>query len=519
MGLRRSIAIALLGILTVLAALTLAVLRWDAQRNAVQLEQTEAAGDLHRLITSLDAHAQQVKGILMSWSNWSALYDHMVKPSREFRAEELTPQTLAVAGADWLALFDLQGELLDIVEVPQPDGSLPATRETRRQAASYAAYFKAKPQSVGCGAIQAREVLAFACHSPVLNSDGQGPPIGMMVLGSWINAATVKLVSDQTGLEFKLTAARQTGPQDGPIVPVQAASFHPEAVVLEVFDEHLELRYPVLSLFARPIGELQMHWPRRNTAAIQKGLITTQWVVVAMIVACGLLIVALLDAIVVRRLNRLRWELGQIVDSQDWTGSVNSEGRDEISALAGYVDKLVGVVRNQVTELKNLSNTDVLTGLPNRRAFNARLSHLLAQQGRQNTSTSLVLMDVDFFKRYNDAYGHPAGDAALVILAECFKNTLRRELDMPARLGGEEFGALLELTDAEQAVASAEKLRLAVLALDMEHRTGLPPGRVTISCGVAEMRPGDTATTLYQRADKALYLAKAAGRNRVALAE
>ena len=128
-------------------------------------------------------------------------------------------------------------------------------------------------------------------------------------------------------------------------------------------------------------------------------------------------------------------------------------------------------------------------------------------------------MDVDFFKSYNDAYGHPAGDAALVHLAECFKTTLRRELDMPARLGGEEFGALLELTDAEQAMASAEKLRLAVLALDMDHRTGLPPGRVTISCGVAEMRPGDTSTTLYQRADKALYLAKAAGRNRVALAE
>ena len=83
MGLRRSIAISLLGILTVLAALTLAVLRWDTQRNAVQLEQTEAVGDLRRLITSLDARALQVKGILMSWSNWSALYDHVAKPSRE----------------------------------------------------------------------------------------------------------------------------------------------------------------------------------------------------------------------------------------------------------------------------------------------------------------------------------------------------------------------------------------------------------------------------------------------------
>jgi diguanylate cyclase (GGDEF)-like protein len=341
----------------------------------------------------------------------------------------------------------------------------------------------------------------------------------MIVLGSWINATTVKLVSEQTGLQFKLTATPARSVQGLPVVPVQSVSFRPEAVAVKVFEDYLELTYPVLSIFARPIGELQMHWPRSGTAAAEKGLAATQRVVVALMVACGLLIVVLLDIIVVRRLNRLRWELGQIVESKDWTGVVSTAGRDEISALAGYAATLIGIVRNQVAELKNLSNTDVMTGLPNRRAFNERLAHLLAQQGRLNTTTSLVLMDVDFFKRYNDAYGHPAGDAALVRLAECFRVTLRRELDMPVRLGGEEFGALLEHANAEQAIESAEKLRAAVLAMALDHRAGLPPGLVTISCGVAEMRPGDTATTLYQRADKALYLAKTAGRNRVALGE
>jgi diguanylate cyclase len=104
-------------------------------------------------------------------------------------------------------------------------------------------------------------------------------------------------------------------------------------------------------------------------------------------------------------------------------------------------------------------------------------------------------------------------------LAECFRSTLRRELDMPARLGGEEFGALLEQTDASQAFATAEKLRTAVLAMELEHRNGLALECMTISCAVAEMRAGDTATSLYQRADKALYLAKATGRNRVVVAE
>jgi diguanylate cyclase (GGDEF)-like protein len=304
-----------------------------------------------------------------------------------------------------------------------------------------------------------------------------------------------------------------------PVMPVPAGSFRPESVVMEVFGDRLELRYPVWSIFANPIGELRMQWPRRDTAALEKGLATTQWVVVALIGVCGLLIVVLLDSLVVRRLNRLRQELGHIVQSKDWSGTLTVHGRDEITALARNIDAVIGIVRNQVAELKNLSNTDTLTGLPNRRAFNHRLAHLLAQRGRKGALTSLLLVDIDYFKRYNDTYGHPAGDVALQRLAECFRSTLRRELDMPARLGGEEFGALLEQTDASQAFATAEKLRTAVLAMDLEHRNGLALERMTISCAVAEMRAGDTATSLYQRADKALYLAKATGRNRVVVAE
>jgi diguanylate cyclase (GGDEF)-like protein len=520
MGLRRSIALSLLGILALLAALTLALLRWDTQSHATRMERLEASGDLRRLVASLDARALQVQGILMSWSNWTALHGYLIQPSAAFRAEELTPQTVAVAGADWLSLFDADGKLVDIVEVPQADGSQPATLDTRRHVASYAAYFKAHPGAHGCGAVQARERLAFACFSPVLKSDGRGAPAGTAVLGSWIHPNTVQLVSDQTGLAFELVAT-PVGSTDHsvPVMPVPANGFRPEAVTMEMFSDRLELRYPIWSIFAKPIGELRMQWPRRDTAALQKGLATTQWVVVALIAVCGLLIVVLLDSLVVRRLNRLRQELGHIVQSKDWSGALTVHGRDEITALARNIDAVIGIVRNQVTELKNLSNTDTLTGLPNRRAFNHRLSHLLAQRGRKGAATSLLLVDIDYFKRYNDTYGHPAGDTALQRLADCFRATLRRELDMPARLGGEEFGALLEQTDANQALATAEKLRTAVLAMGLEHRAGLPLECMTISCAVAEMRAGDTASSLYQRADKALYLAKAAGRNRVVVAE
>lgn len=207
--------------------------------------------------------------------------------------------------------------------------------------------------------------------------------------------------------------------------------------------------------------------------------------------------------------------MGLIVDSRKWTGGITVSGRDELAALAGYTNELVGIVRQQVEELRTLSQTDAMTGLPNRRAFNERLEYILAQQARQQLPAALILMDVDHFKKYNDTYGHPAGDEALQKIAHCLRTSLRRELDMPARLGGEEFGVLLQGVTAAQACAAAELIRATLQGLAIEHRASPPLGVMTLSLGVAALTDKDNATTLYRRADEALYRAKDLGRNRV----
>jgi diguanylate cyclase (GGDEF)-like protein len=172
-----------------------------------------------------------------------------------------------------------------------------------------------------------------------------------------------------------------------------------------------------------------------------------------------------------------------------------------------------------VQELKNLSQTDTLTGLPNRRAFNERLDHILAQHARQQLPAAFILMDVDYFKKYNDTYGHPAGDEALQHIAKCLRTSLRRELDLPARLGGEEFGVLLQGVTVEQAWDVAEQIRTALQGLAITHSASPPLQVMTMSLGVAVVTDKDNATTLYRRADEALYRAKDLGRNRVAQAE
>lgn len=168
-------------------------------------------------------------------------------------------------------------------------------------------------------------------------------------------------------------------------------------------------------------------------------------------------------------------------------------------------------------ELARLSTTDGLTGLYNRRHFDTVLAQELARARRHGQSLALVMVDVDFFKAYNDALGHPAGDACLQQLAEVLRRHTQRAGELAARIGGEEFALLACGHAAPQAMAWAERIRQGVEALAWPHPASAA-GRVTLSLGVAVAEPGQpgpTATELLALADAALYQAKAEGRNRV----
>lgn len=170
-------------------------------------------------------------------------------------------------------------------------------------------------------------------------------------------------------------------------------------------------------------------------------------------------------------------------------------------------------------QLEALSNRDPLTGIANRRAFESRLALAVADAARRREPLALALCDVDDFKAYNDRYGHPAGDACLREVAAIAAGTCARATDLAARFGGEEFVLLLPATPQAGALEVLERLqaRLAVRALRHEASRCAPA--VTLSIGVATWRPGDDAEMLVARADRALYRAKALGRNRVHLAE
>ena len=177
---------------------------------------------------------------------------------------------------------------------------------------------------------------------------------------------------------------------------------------------------------------------------------------------------------------------------------------------------------NVYSEILRNATMDALTGLNNRRQFEVRLSEAYSSANRQNTPLCAIMIDIDYFKKFNDTYGHAVGDIVLRTTANTIKEQLR-EYDIPSRYGGEEFCVLLPQTALDEAKIVAERLRCAVenkkIEIKPEKNEQIKYINVTISVGLAELDVRDMAEDLYMKADRALYQAKENGRNRVVVYE
>ncbi|MDX8397631.1 MAG: diguanylate cyclase [Mariprofundaceae bacterium] len=168
-------------------------------------------------------------------------------------------------------------------------------------------------------------------------------------------------------------------------------------------------------------------------------------------------------------------------------------------------------------ELAYISNTDGLTGIANRRSFDQRLSDEWKRSIRNNHNLSIALMDIDFFKQFNDNYGHQAGDDCLINVAQCLNDHIRRPPDLAARYGGEEFVVILPETSLQDADIVAEMLRGQIEDLNIPHAYSQACQHISVSIGVASVIPSSDLSLeqLIKAADEHLYQAKDGGRNQI----
>jgi len=212
--------------------------------------------------------------------------------------------------------------------------------------------------------------------------------------------------------------------------------------------------------------------------------------------------------------TRLDTILDQLSQHRESEQRRYEQAKREIAAMGQRMKELESeteALRSRIDDERTQAKTDALTGIPNRLAWEERLDQEVARWKRFGTPLVLVVWDVDHFKDVNDRFGHKAGDKVLRTIAHVLADNVR-ETDFVARYGGEEFAQLMTGSTLQECLQVVEKLRAAIEATGFHFREQ----RVTItaSCGLAEYRDGDTPDRCFERADKALYRAKDAGRNR-----
>ena len=208
-------------------------------------------------------------------------------------------------------------------------------------------------------------------------------------------------------------------------------------------------------------------------------------------------------------------DLGQVVDTiVAATKQMEARSRqleDKLIQSKSEVEEL----RTNLVAARSEAMTDQLTGIPNRKAFDEVLLSEITTVSQNSSPLCLVMGDIDHFKKFNDTFGHQAGDQVLRLVGRCLSSNVKGQ-DTPARYGGEEFVMVLPNTILEDAVTVADHIRKVIQSRELiKKSTGQNLGKVTMSLGVSQFQLGDTPQSLIERADTALYAAKDQGRNRV----
>ncbi len=209
--------------------------------------------------------------------------------------------------------------------------------------------------------------------------------------------------------------------------------------------------------------------------------------------------------------ERLRSMVSDLLGSTRGMSRLNAKLAEQLNEARAEVLEL----REALEAIRTESQIDAVTTLSNRQFFDTALADAIRHAQRTGDPLSLLMTDIDNFKKFNDTYGHLTGDQVLRLVAMSIKKHVKG-LDTAARFGGEEFAIILPGCDLRGAIQVAEQVRRAVQGRELVKRsTGETLGRVTISIGVSVLRPDDQGASLIERADKALYAAKNGGRNRV----
>ncbi|MCV2370697.1 diguanylate cyclase domain-containing protein [Roseateles oligotrophus] len=517
MGIRFKLLLTFVLSFGLLGLISLGLLQRSLNASYATIERNELASHMSRIVQSIEAELEHLNSLTRDWAVWTEMYRHVMQPDAAWESDNIGPLALDTAGLALVMVYDQQGQLVSFSSSAKSASPASGPPLARLQSSPYAALAGGAKLDPGCGLMRSEAGLMLTCLARISRSDSSGDFAGNLILARMFDDAMLTKLRHQTQLAIKLIARSEATPgmefwpdflPDSKLGPgnvwhtQEPKLYHLEFLAQDRLKRNVALLGVSVSRDVHEQGILVFQQVRRQL--IWAGAFTASLLALAV------------HLLLVRRLRRFTRQLVELADAQTWNTRIKVKGKDELGLLSGHVNHLLSLIETQVQALQRLSLTDALTGLSNRRGFDERIAQELATKSRGERKLALLTIDVDCFKRYNDRYGHPAGDRALAAVAQVLGSARGREGDMAARIGGEEFALLLPETDAAGALVMAERIRSLMHELALPHEDSPIAPILTLSIGIA-IAAADTPSTLIARADQALYQAKEQGRDRAVL--
>jgi diguanylate cyclase (GGDEF)-like protein len=527
MSLRQKVLSILLGTVLLFYGAEYALHHWFIFPGFLGLEEQQAEQDLQRVRHALEREISHLDVVCWDWAGWDDMYSFVETGAPEFIASNFVLSTFLDNRINLIYLYDRQGQKVWGEAHEMTEGRPLALALFERPALPELLVLP-KKMAAGqspddyriAGILPSEHGPLLLSARPVLTSGKQGPMRGTLVMGRLLDASLVTELAEQTRLAFELRqpgspgADRESGLEPDGDSPRFDKSDDKRLITWQ--------RYP--DLRGQPSFLVRVESPRTLIQTLRSMM---RHVVLALLFAGLVLFVllsTLLQRIILGPVSRLTEHARAIRTVGDLSARSKLRRSDEIGQLSREFDSMMAEIEQKTlelaaanNELQRLSNEDSVTHLANRRKFEECLSQEWKRMLREQRPLSLVLCDVDFFKLFNDTYGHQAGDKCLKLVARALLKNTHRPADLVARFGGEEFAIVLADTDLQGAIAVAEVVRNAVRLLKIPHRASTIDSYVTLSAGAATLVPGGELDPemLVSLADQALYRAKQEGRNRV----
>lgn len=508
------------------------------------LEEEDARANVDRVIHRFDVLLDTIDSVLFDWSDWDETYYFAARDNPGYIGSNLSPDTFRNIGVNvavfvdsnlevvWAGIYEFpaEGGWVDVTDT-HLDKVMPLIRDYApkidREKGVDEQYYS------GVFPLDNRPAM-FSLRPILLPSDYQAQPSGYLLFATRLTPSQLENFAAQVSGEFEI----------GPPESHQTLAQQERTRIEQLGSDRLAASSPYMA--GQEGGFMVTASVPRDIS--QAGARATQQAIVFFLLIC--LAVALIAWWVLRQsvlqpLERLKSDVLHVSATADYSARSRIQTHDEIGLLAAQFNRMLDTVERKHTELqdlneqlsdeqsrlqrtqeelkqanwelKSLSEKDALTGLFNRLALDRKLDKEWNRLARTGEPLSILLLDIDMFKQYNDHYGHQAGDDCLRQVAIVLETVSRRSSDMAARYGGEEFMVVLPNTSRQQAVKLAQRLVDAIRDKGIVHQYSEVDDRVTISVGIASTIPDETNCVqgLVETADKVLYRAKKNGRARV----